>query len=241
MKASDVLFILISVPFVILPLLLLAVSKTPAIQTRLLVVLLLALLAVTWMLNVCTTRVKSTLGADRRRKSATDTAEWLRNKIKESGFVSIQQVEGLLTPALVRSILPNPNNAELVSAIVHKAPKLFAVLLLINEHSCIHQILDHGADDDILISFKPQGPMRTPKGLLLDFSKIGPKGLQKDIYDSHAKFPFPITSEGTPEYAQSQVVPYRPIKHISSGGGGSVFIAEVAGGHLKGCPSVGVL
>lgn len=221
-------------------LLLLAVTMSSILQFVLAMAISLALVATTWLLKVCTMRVKCSIATHRRRKIATNTASWLRNRIQQYGFISIQEVEGLVTPSLVRSILPDTNNTEVVSAIVHKAPKLFAGLLLIDEHLCIHRILDLGADDDIFISFKAEGPIHTPKGLL-QFSNFSPRSLQKDLYDILAYFPSRISSEGTPEFAPSPVMPYRSIEHISSGGFGSVFRAEVAGGHLHGYPSVGNL
>lgn len=75
----------------------------------------------------------------------------LRKILNDKNFVSLESLRQLFTPQFVGTCLESsgmPPTQDLVNAIITKAPKLFAVLLLIENENYIKPLLKHGLDDD---------------------------------------------------------------------------------------------
>ena len=170
--------------------------------------------------------------ASRRREKLNELAHSLKREIDTASFISAQRIEELITLETVNSISSDLDR-EMISAIVDRAPRLFAALVLIDKPKYIQKLLNRKLDDEFFKYFKPTGSIRTIKGLI-DLSEIGPGDFQKDLYDIHGKFPFPFQDDGIPGYDPSYIFPYKSTKRIASGSFGSVFKVIVAGGHLKG-------
>ena len=167
-----------------------------------------------------------------RRDKLNDLAYLLKREIDTVSFISAQRVKELITLETMSSISSDLDR-EMISAIVYRAPRLFAALVLIDKPEYIQKLLNLKLDDELFKYFKPTGSFWTTKGLI-DLSKIGPGDFQKDLYDIHGKFPFPFQDDGVPGYDPSYIFPYKSTKNIASGSFGSVFKVVVAGGHLKG-------
>ena len=167
-----------------------------------------------------------------RRDKLTDLAHLLKREIDTVSFISAQRIKELITLETVSS-MSSGLDREMISAIVNRAPRLFAALVLIDKPEYIQKLLNLKQDDELFDNFKPTGPIRTKQGLI-DLSKIGLGDFQKDLYDIHGKFPFPFQHDGVPGYDPSYTFPYKSTERIASGSFGSVFKVVVAGGHLKG-------
>ena len=168
----------------------------------------------------------------RRRNRLIDLANLLKREIDTVNFISAHRVEELITLETVSSISSDLDR-EMISAIVYRAPRLFAGLVLIDKPEYIQKLLNLKVDDELFKYLKPKGSIRTSKGLI-NLSNISPEDFQKDLYNIHGKLPFPFETEGVPEYDASYIFPYKSTNRIASGSFGSVVKVKVAGGHLKG-------
>lgn len=176
-----------------------------------------------------------------QRNKSNDIADLLKREIDTVSFISAHRLKELITLETVSSVLLDLKDREMISEIVHRAPRLFASLVLIDKPEYIQKLLELKVDDELFRYLKPKSPIRTPKWLF-DLSEIGPENFQEDLYNVHGRLPFPFQSEGHPVvYDQSYVFPYKSTEHIGSGSFGSVSKVNVAGGHLRGYFSVRAL
>ena len=189
------------------------------LAVALLLLVLFALLNIKWKTS-------------RRRDRLNYLADLLKREIDTVTFISAHRVKELITLETV-SLISSDLDREMISTIVYRAPRLFAGLVLIDKLEYIQKLLNIKVDDELFKYFKPKGFIRTSKGLIT-LSDISPEEFQKDLYNIHAKLPFPFQNEGVPEYDASYIFPYKSTKRIASGSFGSVVKVKVAGGHLKG-------
>jgi hypothetical protein len=148
----------------------------------------------------------------------------LKKIIDEKRFVSLEFLRQLFTPQFVRTCLESSEisqTRDLVDAIIYKAPKLFAVLLLIERENRIKSLLERGWDDDAWPLLEIEVP---------EFDIIQKK---EEFYRAQWFIPPVLTKERHLELPGDAPLPFVQKDFGGNGSFGVIWKVKVSSGHLQ--------
>jgi serine/threonine protein kinase len=148
----------------------------------------------------------------------------LRKILNDKKFVSLESLRQLFTPQFVGTCLESsgmPPTQDLVSAIIAKAPKLFAVLLLIENENYIKSLLEHGLDDDAWPLLETEVP---------EFENVQKR---EQFYKAQWLIPPVLTNKRHLDLPGDAPLPFVEKSFGGHGSFGVIWKVKVSPGHLQ--------